>query len=93
MTSVSVPTGLCKTGKYLQFLCFKALVSGGIVLLNGLIPSLFFSIFCLFYIIQLTDKCLQMLGFEQWISGDHSAICATTTAHQALLRGQRALNN
>ena len=39
--------------------------------------------FCLFCIVQLTDKFLPMLGFKPRISGigsDHSATCATTTA-------------
>ena len=45
-------------------------------------PGLFFY-FCLFYVIQLTDIFLWMLGFEPRISGVgsvRSANCATTTA-------------
>ena len=47
-------------------------------------PSLLFFIFSPFYVIQLKDKYLPMLGFEPRISGvwsDHSANWATTTAN------------
>ena len=54
----------------------------------GLIQPLFLY-FRLFYIIQLTDKFLPMLGFELRISGvrsNRSANCATTTAQCDSLR-------
>ena len=48
-------------------------------------PGLFFFMFHLFYITQLTHKFLPIMGFELGIFGvesDPSTNCATATAHK-----------